>query len=218
MNLEELRTLVNYHYWARDRLLDGVAPLSHAQFTERIESSFPSVCDTLVHLCAAEAVWLDQQRRWDRPVGWSGEHELELRFGAPHELLREPLVLDLLLVDGGKDGDPDRCLRRRLGGPDAQDGFRRKSRASSGGGFGLMLIDPRPSDDPALTLLLDLALKELFTRYPDSPSTHWVDPDGDRPTTGRPSSVWSMIPAHRRAIRKGGRSGNASFRTPDSAA
>jgi len=26
-----------------------------------------------------------------------------------------------------------------------------------------MLIDPRPSDDPALTLLLDLALKELFT-------------------------------------------------------
>ena len=39
-----------------------------------------------------------------------------------------------------------------------------------------MLIDPRPSDDPALTLLLDLALKELFTRYPDSPSTHWVDP------------------------------------------
>jgi len=62
MNLEELRTLVNYHYWARDRLLDGVAPLSHAQFTERIESSFPSVCDTLVHLCAAEAVWLS---RWE---------------------------------------------------------------------------------------------------------------------------------------------------------
>ncbi|WP_406056552.1 GNAT family N-acetyltransferase [Kribbella sp. NBC_00889] len=39
-----------------------------------------------------------------------------------------------------------------------------------------MLIDPRPSGDPALALLLDLALKELFTRYPDSPSTHWVDP------------------------------------------
>jgi GNAT superfamily N-acetyltransferase len=39
-----------------------------------------------------------------------------------------------------------------------------------------MLIEPRPSDDLALVLLLDLALKELITRYPDSSSTHAVDP------------------------------------------
>ncbi len=39
-----------------------------------------------------------------------------------------------------------------------------------------MLIEPRPSDDLGLVLLLDLALKELITRYPDSSSTHAVDP------------------------------------------
>ena len=39
-----------------------------------------------------------------------------------------------------------------------------------------MLIEPRPSDDLGLVLLLDLALKELVTRYPDSSSTHAVDP------------------------------------------
>ncbi len=39
-----------------------------------------------------------------------------------------------------------------------------------------MHIEPRPGDDLGLILLLDLALKELFTRYPDSSSTHFVDP------------------------------------------
>ena len=39
-----------------------------------------------------------------------------------------------------------------------------------------MLIEPRPADDVGLVLLLDLALKELITRYPDSSSTHSIDP------------------------------------------
>jgi putative acetyltransferase len=38
-----------------------------------------------------------------------------------------------------------------------------------------VLIEPRPRDDLGLVLLLDLALKELFTRYPASTS-HPVDP------------------------------------------
>jgi putative acetyltransferase len=39
-----------------------------------------------------------------------------------------------------------------------------------------MQIESRPHDDPGLGLLLDLALKELFVRYPDSSSTHDLDP------------------------------------------
>ena len=35
MQLEELETLIEYHYWARDRLLAAVAPLPLDQFTER---------------------------------------------------------------------------------------------------------------------------------------------------------------------------------------
>jgi len=62
MNLEELRTLVDYHYWARDRVMQAVAPLTPEQLSHRIESSFPSVRETLVHLCDAEWIWLS---RWE---------------------------------------------------------------------------------------------------------------------------------------------------------
>ena len=62
MNLPELRTLVDYHFWARDRLLQAVAPLTPEQLSQTIASSFPSVRETLVHLCDAEWIWLS---RWE---------------------------------------------------------------------------------------------------------------------------------------------------------
>jgi len=71
MNLQELCTLVDYHYWARDRLLEAVERLTPEQFTQTIENSFPSVRDTLVHLWGAEVVWL---ARWEgnSPTGLPG--------------------------------------------------------------------------------------------------------------------------------------------------
>jgi uncharacterized damage-inducible protein DinB len=62
VTLTELRTLVDYHYWANNRLLDAVERLTPEQFTRRIESSFPSVRDTLVHLCGADWIWVS---RWE---------------------------------------------------------------------------------------------------------------------------------------------------------
>ena len=62
MNLQQLRTLVDYHYWARDRLLDAVGRLTPEQYTQRLENSFPSVRETLVHLYGAEWVWVS---RWN---------------------------------------------------------------------------------------------------------------------------------------------------------
>jgi putative acetyltransferase len=41
-----------------------------------------------------------------------------------------------------------------------------------------VLIEARPGNDAGLTVLLDAALKELFTRYPDS-SSHFLDPATD---------------------------------------
>ena len=61
MDLKTLRVLLDYHYWARDRLLDAVEPLTPDQFTRDIVSSFRSVRDTLVHIYAAEAAWFS---RW----------------------------------------------------------------------------------------------------------------------------------------------------------
>jgi len=57
MNSADLRTLVDYHYWARDRALDAAALLTPEQFTKDLGSSFKSVRDTLAHAYSAEWAW-----------------------------------------------------------------------------------------------------------------------------------------------------------------
>jgi uncharacterized damage-inducible protein DinB len=61
MTLRDLQTLLDYHYWARDRVLDAVAALPPDQFTRDMGSSFKSIRDTLAHLYAAEWAWYS---RW----------------------------------------------------------------------------------------------------------------------------------------------------------
>ena len=61
MTLQDLRTLLDYHYWARDRLLDALEGLSAEQFTRDLGSSFKSVRDTIAHTYAAEWAWYE---RW----------------------------------------------------------------------------------------------------------------------------------------------------------
>lgn len=62
MNLQDLQTLLDYHYWARDRLLAAVGPLSPEEFARPLGSSFPSIRDTLVHLYSADWIWCS---RWE---------------------------------------------------------------------------------------------------------------------------------------------------------
>jgi uncharacterized damage-inducible protein DinB len=61
MNLQDLRTLVDYHYWARDRLLEAIEPLSVEQLNRDLGSSFKSIRETVVHIYAAEWAW---HARW----------------------------------------------------------------------------------------------------------------------------------------------------------
>jgi uncharacterized damage-inducible protein DinB len=61
MTRAEVQTLIDYNYWARDRLLEAVDHVSPEQFTRDLGSSFRSVRDTLAHLHAAEWIWY---RRW----------------------------------------------------------------------------------------------------------------------------------------------------------
>lgn len=58
MTPRDIATLVDYHYWARDRLLAAVEALTPEQFTRDLGSSFASVRDTLAHLHGAEWIWL----------------------------------------------------------------------------------------------------------------------------------------------------------------
>jgi len=69
MTPDEVRTLLDYHYWARDRLLDAVSDLSAEQFTRDMGNSFRSVRDTLVHLHWAEWIWYSR---------WQGESSTAL--------------------------------------------------------------------------------------------------------------------------------------------
>lgn len=61
MNIHELNELLDYHYWARDRLLDAAECLAPDDLTRDLGSSFASVRDTLVHIYAAEWLWCS---RW----------------------------------------------------------------------------------------------------------------------------------------------------------
>jgi uncharacterized damage-inducible protein DinB len=61
MDASYLRLLIDYHYWARHRLLDAVTELTPQQYTHDLGSSFKSVRDTLVHLFSAEWAW---HQRW----------------------------------------------------------------------------------------------------------------------------------------------------------
>ena len=61
MTADDIRVLIDYHYWARDRVLDAAEALMPEQLTRDLGNSFRSVRDTLAHLHASEWIWLS---RW----------------------------------------------------------------------------------------------------------------------------------------------------------
>jgi len=64
MTLDDLRNLLDYHYWARDRMLEALEALTPEQYTRDLGSSFRSIRDTAVHTYAAEWAWYSR---------WQGE-------------------------------------------------------------------------------------------------------------------------------------------------
>ena len=69
MNVDEIRDLFSYTEWANERILETLRGMSEEQLTRPIESSFPSIRETLAHIVMAEWVWL---RRWkgESPTEW----------------------------------------------------------------------------------------------------------------------------------------------------
>src|SRR5436190_1456737 len=61
MTLEEAQTLLEFHYWARDRMLAAVDLLTADQYTKDLGNSFKSVRDTVAHIYFAEWAWYS---RW----------------------------------------------------------------------------------------------------------------------------------------------------------
>jgi uncharacterized damage-inducible protein DinB len=54
-------TMLDYHYWARDRMLDALERLPAEQCAKDLGSSFKSIRETVVHMYAAEWAWYS---RW----------------------------------------------------------------------------------------------------------------------------------------------------------
>ena len=77
MNVEDFRLLYEYNSWANRRTLDACSALNTEQFTRDLGSSFPSVRDTLSHICEVESLWLER---------WQGHSGTFLRPGIrlPH--------------------------------------------------------------------------------------------------------------------------------------
>lgn len=61
MNLEDIQTLYAYNRWASERLFAALETLNEHQFTIHVQSSFPSIRETLFHILFAEWLWL---KRW----------------------------------------------------------------------------------------------------------------------------------------------------------
>jgi uncharacterized damage-inducible protein DinB len=61
MNVSDIQNLYAYNRWANARLFTALEKLSELQFTAPVQSSFPSIRETVFHIVAAEWLWL---KRW----------------------------------------------------------------------------------------------------------------------------------------------------------
>lgn len=61
MNHEALSALLDYHYWARDRMLEALARLSSEAYARHLGGSVGSIRDTAVHMYRTEWLW---HARW----------------------------------------------------------------------------------------------------------------------------------------------------------
>jgi uncharacterized damage-inducible protein DinB len=75
MTRQDLADLVDYNYWARDRVLAALEPLTDAQFDQPAGGSFGSIRKTLVHMYGAEWVWL-QRWKGSSPAALAGADSL----------------------------------------------------------------------------------------------------------------------------------------------
>jgi uncharacterized damage-inducible protein DinB len=103
MTFEDLHALLDYNYWARDRILDAVAALAPEQFTRPLGSSFSSVRDTIAHICDAEFIWLS---RWNggQPSGFQSPDRIADVAGARREWAEIESGMRAFLRERGPQG------------------------------------------------------------------------------------------------------------------
>jgi uncharacterized damage-inducible protein DinB len=67
MHANDIRALLDYTFWARDRLLDAASALTPEQYAQPMGNSFSSVRDTIVHLYGADWIWIARLEGLESP-------------------------------------------------------------------------------------------------------------------------------------------------------
>jgi len=62
VSVDTLRLQLDYSAWASQRLMDAAAKLSPEELTRDFKTADKSVLDTLVHIYAADRIWLARVR------------------------------------------------------------------------------------------------------------------------------------------------------------
>lgn len=73
MNTSDIQTLIDYHYWANQRILDQAARLTQEQYTAPANVPFGSLRGTLVHMLSAEWVWRSRCQEGVSPTAMLAE-------------------------------------------------------------------------------------------------------------------------------------------------
>lgn len=109
--IEEIHELYAYNRWANERVHQAAAGLTQEELRRSLVSSFSSVQATLVHMLAAEWIWLG---RWKgvsaggMPSGWA-EMDLPALRAAWAGVADEQRSF----VEGLQEGDLDRVVEYR---------------------------------------------------------------------------------------------------------
>jgi uncharacterized damage-inducible protein DinB len=112
MTPEYIRVLLDYNYWARDRILASADQLSEEQLTRPLASSFGSVLDTLVHMHFAEWIWY---QRWQGVSPTAGPDKTMLTSVAALRDAWYPLERQIrAFVDSLGPADLSRVIEYRL--------------------------------------------------------------------------------------------------------
>ena len=104
--------MLDYHYWARDRLLAALEALTPEQYNRDLGNSFRSIRDTVTHIYAAEWAWFSR---------WQGESPTALvptdRFPDLAALRSEWSAHEALMrafVDGLDEAGAARVIQYKL--------------------------------------------------------------------------------------------------------
>lgn len=119
MTREDLLVLADYHYWARDRMLDAIAVLPQSDYIRPLGGSFASIRDTAVHLYGAEWIWM---QRWKGISPTSGPNPETLPDVATLRAAWDRLEVEVRDYVAGLAGDRvhERIRYRNLAGKEGE--------------------------------------------------------------------------------------------------